>query len=95
MRTFERLAEALARLGAVSERQRREADPAERRDHAPAVVDLGERLVAGAPEPQRLRVVAQPERAEARAAERVAGSAGVPDTANRSFASRCRRSASP
>ena len=79
VRTLERLAEALARLGAVSERERREADAAERRDHPPAVVDLREGLVAGAPEPQGLGVVAQPERAQARAAERVARSAGVTD----------------
>ena len=79
VRTLERLAEALACLGAVSERERREADAAEHRDHSPAVVDLGKGLVAGPPEPQGLGVVTQPERAQARAAERVARSAGLAD----------------
>ena len=95
VRTLERLAEALARLGDVSERERREADAAERRDQPPAVVDLGEGLVAGPPEPQGLGVVAQPERAQARAAERVAVPPTSPTDANRSLASICSRSASP
>ena len=60
VRTFERVVEALASLGAVSEREGGEADAAERGDHPPAVVDLGEGLVAGAPEPQRLGVVTRP-----------------------------------
>src|SRR6266446_3636637 len=79
MRTIERSAEALARLGAISKRERGEADAAERRDHPPAVVDLREGLIAGAPEPQGLGVVAQPERAQARAAERVARSPRLAD----------------
>src|SRR5712691_1712149 len=79
MRTIERSTEALTRLGAVSERERCEADAAERRDKPPAVVALGEGLVAGASEPQGLGVVAQPERAQARAAERVPQSCGVTD----------------
>src|SRR5438067_11981413 len=79
MRTIERSAEALARLRAVSERERCEADAAERRDQSPAVVALGEGVVAGASEPQGLGVVAQPERARTRAAERVARSPGLAD----------------
>ena len=77
--TLERVAEARARLGAVSDRQRGEADAAERRYQSPAVVALGEGVVAGAPEPQGLGVVAQPERARTRAAERVARSPGLAD----------------
>src|SRR5690348_6807002 len=77
MGAFERLLEALACLGAIPERERREADAAERRDHPPAVVALGERLVAGAREPQGLGVVAKSVRAVARAAERVAAPAGI------------------
>ena len=79
VRTFERVAEVLARVGVVTEREGGEADAAERCDQPPAVVDLRERLVAVAPEPQRLGVVTQAERAQARAAERVAGSSGVTD----------------
>jgi hypothetical protein len=79
VRTLECLAEALARLGDVSERECREGDAAERRDHPPAVVDLGEGFVAGPCEPQGLGVVAQSERAQARPAQRVAGSADLTD----------------
>jgi hypothetical protein len=50
--TLERVAKARARLGAVSDRQRREADAAERRDQSPAVVALGEGVVARASESQ-------------------------------------------
>src|SRR5438132_6338454 len=79
MRTLERLAEARPRFGAVSDRQRGEADAAERSDQPPAVVALGEGVVAGASEPQGLGIVAQPERARTRAAERVTRSPDLAD----------------
>ena len=85
----------VARFVQVAERKRGKADTAERRDQSPAMVALGKGLVAGAPEPQGFGVVAQPERAQARAAERVARSPGSPRDVNRSLASMCSRSASP
>src|SRR5262249_14504472 len=79
VRTLERLAEAHPRFGAIPKRERGEADAAERRDHPPAVIDLGEGLVASAPEAQGHGVVTKPERAQAGAAEGVPCSAGVTD----------------
>src|SRR5690242_16898832 len=72
MRALKRHFEALACLDAVPVRECRKADAAERRDQSPAVVALGERLVAGAREPQGLGVVAKSVCAVARATERIA-----------------------
>ena len=63
MRAFECHFKTLACLGAVPERECREANAAERGDQPPAVVALGERLVPGASEPQGLGIVTQSERA--------------------------------
>ena len=48
---LERYVEAPLCLVGVAERERGEADPAEGGDRAPPVVDLAERLIAGAAEP--------------------------------------------
>src|SRR5579871_4551723 len=74
----ERRDERPLRLSDIAERECGEADPAEGGDHAPPVVDFAERLVAGPAESQRLLVIPHAVRAEARAAQCVAGAADVP-----------------